>query len=127
MLLGDDFMRNYGDLDSTPTRPSGPNVRPVRTVSRGQSTNSGETQDLGIMKALNNMGAAAKRNLSLLAERFNNSNASTTGNTTRRRGSGSGTRTKGQFQDLDEVMTNVLRLMLDSSNLKLAVCNQIHI
>ena len=34
-----------------------------------------ETQDLGILKALSSMGTTAKKNLTLLAERFNSGNA----------------------------------------------------
>jgi len=85
------------------------------TSNRNQPA-AGNTQpqpDMGILKALNSMGSAAKRNLSNLAQGFS-SNNNNTSNSSRggpppaggavRRGSGGGSRRKkGQFDDLDDV------------------------
>lgn len=86
------------------------------TSNRNQPA-AGNTQpqpDMGILKALNSMGSAAKRNLSNLAQGFSSNNNNNTSNSSRggpppaggavRRGSGGGSRRKkGQFDDLDDV------------------------
>ncbi len=55
-ILGDDFPRAGGQAAS-------------RNGSAGNNSNT--VEDLGILKALQSMGTAAKRNISNLAERFN--------------------------------------------------------
>ena len=112
-LLGDNFPGG-GSRRTVPSNGSG------STSNRNQPA-AGNTQpqpDMGILKALNSMGSAAKRNLSNLAQGFS-SNNNNTSNSSRggfgggspppaggavRRGSGGGSRRKkGQFDDLDDV------------------------
>mmetsp|Transcript_22749 Transcript_22749/g.39261 ORF Transcript_22749/g.39261 Transcript_22749/m.39261 type:complete len:328 (-) Transcript_22749:169-1152(-) len=105
----------------------GPNGTRRTVPASGNARNqpaAGNTQpqpDMGILKALNSMGSAAKRNLSNLAQGFSSSSSNNNAsNTSRggfgggspppaggavRRGSGSGSgsrRKKGQFDDLDD-------------------------
>jgi len=109
-VLGDDFLRDtYGDSASA----GGSAPPPGRGSSRVQPAGANQPHheagaDLGIMRALNSMGSAAKRNLTQLAQGFNSngrSQGSSGGNTTnsnRRRGSGGGSRRKGAFNDLED-------------------------
>lgn len=113
-MLGDNFMNEaYGPGGA----PSG-----RQASSRTQPAGGAPAQpqpDLGILKALNSMGSAAKRNLSQLAQGFNSGGSSGNAQTSSRggfgggspaparsgsvrRGSGSG-RKKGAFDDLDDV------------------------
>ena len=110
-VLGDDFLRDtYGDSAGA----GGTAPPPGRGSSRVQPAGANQPHheagaDLGIMRALNSMGSAAKRNLTQLAQGFNSngrSQGSSGGNTTnsnRRRGSGGGSRRKGAVNDLEDV------------------------
>jgi hypothetical protein len=76
MLLGEDF-GSAGRSGGAGSNRSGSKGGVPRRDSRpgGESApSSSGSADLGIMKTLNSMGGAAKRNLSQLAERFSQNN-----------------------------------------------------
>jgi len=80
MLLGEDFgssgrsggagSNRFYQPGKLPRRDS----RPESNTAPSSSAAGGTASDLGILKSLNSMGGAAKRNLSQLAERFSQSN-----------------------------------------------------
>ena len=104
-LMGDDFLRGdsgaeFGDgpyaarsqqgrapmnrAHSSGAGVGGPSrggtINRVTPHTGGNNANANDPADLGILKALSSMGGAAKKNLSMLAERFAAS-GSTTGGT----------------------------------------------
>jgi len=104
-LLGEDFMRNdYG----------GGGVGGERGARGMGQPRRQEPADMGIMKAISSMGAAAKKNLTQLAETFKTSNS---GSGTRsgsgsgsnsRRGSGSGMVARNAELDDSEEGTEII-------------------
>lgn len=116
-MLGDNFMNEAygpGGLPRNSSRQGSARAQPAAGAPPPQP-------DMGILKALNSMGSAAKRNLTQLAQGFN-SNSSNSNNAAPtssrggfgggsppptsgavRRGSGSSRRKKGAFDDLDDV------------------------
>lgn len=71
-MFGDDFV---AAARGSGARPAGQNSRNQTSVTNsrqpsGDGTAAGGQEDLGIMKAISSMGGAARRNLSMLAQRF---------------------------------------------------------
>lgn len=62
-IFGDDFI----ERDTNPNRANSSAARIEKQSS--------EAADMGILKTISSMGSAAKRNLSVLAERFSQKNA----------------------------------------------------
>lgn len=99
-MMGDDFLRGDPNTEFIDPRyqsgqgrgqvnrsnsvggPSrGGTINRVTPHGGGNNNNANDSADLGIMKALSSMGGAAKKNLSMLAERFAASGGSGSANT----------------------------------------------
>lgn len=89
-MFGDDFVRQVNSQNGrqttgqrpTPGRqPSGAAPRPSVTNTSTPADQSQGEADLGIMKALSSMGGAARRNLSMLAQRFSTQQQTRNGET----------------------------------------------
>eukprot|EP01038_Epipyxis_sp_PR26KG_P007693 gene7693-10464_t len=91
-LMGNEFM-NMRQPSAVGNRGV-PNGR-INGAGSTPTNDQTDPQDLGILKALSSMGTAAKKNLTLLAERFNSGNT-TTGHSTY----GSSNNKPSEFQSL---------------------------
>ena len=137
--LGENYLNEtMGPNGTRRTVPASGNAR-----NQPAAGNTHPQPDMGILKALNSMGSAAKRNLSNLAQGFSSSSSNNNASTTSRggfgggspppaggavrRGSGSGSgprRKKGQFDDLDDVSclgcSNTLHWIVHQKTFKLS-------
>lgn len=81
-MLGDEFLEhNSRQIRSDGARSAGTGVGAPHSRRNSRNGGAGDESapDLGILKALSSMGTAAKRNLSQLAERFQNNGGGTGG------------------------------------------------